>query len=108
MLFRSGRAAYIREQALLKRPIETVQLGTRIYQEGCPGFQVSKWVTVLSVEPYTLDSRMLDVKTTGDGMICEPGHLVRMAFQPEDWQKIREECIAYQARLTKQGKERKR
>lgn len=117
-LTKRGAAAQNYYRLLLSKRYRDLEPGDKVHDAGVPGFMAGGWREVVSIEiaPYTWHSNgeevtrlAVSVKAKDWGYAnADPEGMVRVAATREEKRQAREIALAYQARLTKQGKLTKR
>lgn len=103
---------------LLSKRYRDLEPGDKVQDHGVPGFMAGGWREVVSIEiaPYTWHKNgeevtrpAVTIEAKGWGYAnADPEGMVRVACTREEKARAREMALAYQARLTKQGKLAKR
>lgn len=122
-LTKRGAAAQELYRELLSKKVEDLQVGDKIVNQGVPGIAAGGWVVVTSVETIDYTFRRGDEQVTekrvkvicdsvregglGLGLTDYPGTVHRVAADADAKRAAREQALAFQATLTKQGQPRK-
>lgn len=118
-LTKRGIAAQKFYETLLSKRADELEIGDKAYDAGIPGFTGAKWREITSIKPSEqkfkrqgdtewqigADHGLIDIAGIMSG--CPADRMFRIAATAARKREARDEALAFQATLTKQGKARK-